>query len=49
MVSDDEDYINGMVESDRLEKVLERVAKTAKNEFKSDEREEIATPKYQAK
>lgn len=49
MASDDEDYMNGMVESDRLEKVLERVAQTAKNEFKREQREEIATPKYQEK
>ena len=47
--SDDEDYLNGMVISDRLEKVLERATKTTNNKSKRDQREEIAAPKYREK
>jgi hypothetical protein len=41
LLSDDEDYINGIVGRDRLLKVLERLAKTAKDDFKHNKEKKI--------
>lgn len=46
--SDGEEYQEGIIVSDRLEKVLERVTKSTGGgrEFRKDEREEVAEPQY---
>ena len=46
--SDGEEYQEGIIVSDRLEKVLERVTKSTGGgrETRRDEREEVAEPQY---